>query len=69
MRLRPCWSCGSYHACFEGCKCAKCVDPEGYAQWRRDCPEQYNAWLERKSLDDHGWYCECPACVEWAKHN
>jgi hypothetical protein len=62
MRLRGCWSCGSHSDCFDGCECAKCVDPEDYEAWRCDCPEEYDAWLERQELDPDE-ECDCPSCV------
>lgn len=46
MRLEPCWSCGSTGPCIGDCECAKCVDPEGYAEWRRENPEDYQDWLD-----------------------
>ena len=50
--MKPCWSCGSYGECYSYCQCAKCVDPKGYAQWKEDNPEEYEAWLERQREDD-----------------
>jgi hypothetical protein len=45
--MKPCWSCGTTGPnCYPGCQCAKCVDPEGYEEWRRENPEDYEAWLE-----------------------
>jgi hypothetical protein len=48
----PCWSCGSTSDCYGGCECAKCVDPVGYAEWRRECPEEYDDWCERQREED-----------------
>ena len=51
MRLKPCWSCGAQdRACFAGCECEKCIDPEGYAHWRRENPEEYREWLESQRI-------------------
>jgi len=48
MPLIPCWSCGADNEpCFEDCLCAKCVDPDGYDEWRYDNPEEYQDWLDR----------------------
>jgi hypothetical protein len=52
MGFKPCWSYGSNAACYDGCECAKCVDPDGYARWRCECPEEYEDWLERQREDD-----------------
>lgn len=49
MKIAPCWSCGSDSDCYEGCSCAKCVDPEGYEMWRNQNPEQYDYWLEKQA--------------------
>jgi hypothetical protein len=52
-RLKPCWSCGAQdRPCDDGCECAKCVDPDGYAQWRCDDPEAYDAWLESQMWEE-----------------
>jgi len=50
--FKACWSCGSNSDCYEDCECAKCIDPEGYAQWRHDFPEEYEAWLEEQREGD-----------------
>lgn len=51
--MKACWSCGTETPwCESDCECAKCVDPEGYAQWKRECPEEYDDWLERQMDDD-----------------
>ena len=51
--FKPCWSCGAqYRTCFEGCQCEKCVDPEGYEQWKRAEPEEYEDWLESQREND-----------------
>ena len=58
-RLKPCWSCGAQdRACYPGCECAKCVDPEGYAQWRYECPDEYNDWLQDQFWEE-GDEVEC----------
>jgi hypothetical protein len=44
----PCWSCRSEAACYTGCVCAKCLDPESYEQWRVEAPDEYDAWIERQ---------------------
>ena len=47
--VRPCWSCGAQdEPCFDPCDCAKCVDPDGYAEWRENNPDEYEAWLDRQ---------------------
>jgi hypothetical protein len=46
MGFLPCWSCGSTGRCYSNCECAKCLDPEDYADWKRENPEQYKEWLE-----------------------
>jgi hypothetical protein len=46
-QLRPCWSCGAQDEdCYEDCDCAKCMDPEDYAEWKNYNPEEYEQWLE-----------------------
>ena len=51
--MKPCWSCGAQNEeCFEDCECAKCVDPEGYQDWKDDHPEEYEDWLDRNT---EGW--------------
>jgi hypothetical protein len=48
--LIACWSCGAKNEeCFDGCECAKCVDPEGYDEWRYNNPEEYEDWLDRNT--------------------
>lgn len=34
--------------CYDSCNCAKCIDPEGYEEWKNNNPEAYDAWLERQ---------------------
>ena len=46
MSFKPCWSCDSTSDCYSDCECAKCVDPEGYQEWKENCPEEYEGWLE-----------------------
>jgi len=47
--MKPCWSCGAQdEECFDGCRCAKCIDPQGYEEWRLNNPEEYEEWLERQ---------------------
>jgi len=44
-----CWSCGSEDAsCDDYCECARCVDPVGYEEWKNNCPDEYDAWLDRQ---------------------
>jgi len=44
--MKPCWSCGAQdRKCYENCDCAKCEDPEGYTDWKNQCPEEYDEWL------------------------
>lgn len=52
MSFKPCWSCGSDGECYEGCNCAKCVDPEGYEIWKYENPEAYQHWLDKQEVDD-----------------
>jgi hypothetical protein len=48
--MKPCWSCGAKNRpCFPDCECAKCVDPEGYEEWKRDFPEEYEDWLDENT--------------------
>lgn len=54
MRLKPCWDCGAQdRECFDGCVCAKCVDPEDYERWKTEEPEEYNEWLERERVTEY----------------
>lgn len=43
-----CDYCGSEDECYEWCGCSKCMDPEGYEEWKRENPESYDEWLEKK---------------------
>lgn len=61
MTFKGCWSCGAHGPCYSDCQCAKCVDPIGYARWRRDNPKDYADWLQEQHLG-HGEYCDCPSC-------
>ena len=49
--MKPCWSCGSHGPCVGDCDCAKCLDPDGYAEWRQNHPEEYEDWLEEQRDD------------------
>lgn len=61
--FRGCWSCGEHGPCDEAvCRCAKCVDPKGYAKWRKSNPEAYADWLGRQALESDD-DCDCPGCV------
>jgi hypothetical protein len=60
--LRGCWSCGAHGPCDDDCECAKCLDPDGYDDWRDTHPDQYAAWLARQELDDDD-ECDCPSCL------
>jgi hypothetical protein len=60
-RIRGCWSCGSHSRCYSDCECAKCVDPEGYREWRQESPEEYREWLDDQRLE-HDEECDCPSC-------
>ena len=52
-----CWSCGSTQPwCYEGCECAKCVDPGAYADWKNNCPDEYEAWIDRQLNGDEVAY-------------
>ena len=46
--IAPCKHCGSWDMCYEGCTCAKCIDPEGYQNWKEENPEQYEEWLNKE---------------------
>jgi hypothetical protein len=51
--MKPCWSCGAQNeSCFDGCECAKCVDPADYEEWKQNNPEEYEAWLDRNTEDE-----------------
>ena len=53
MIIKPCWSCGTTDAdCYSGCQCVKCLDPEGYKQWKLNRPDQYQRWLENNEVDE-----------------
>ena len=52
MGFKPCWICGSNEECYEDCSCAKCLNPEEYEEWKNNCPEQYEAWLDRQREND-----------------
>ncbi len=47
-----CDFCESYGPCIAGCECAKCVDPNGYQEWKETKPEEYNDWLAKKHAED-----------------
>lgn len=52
-----CWSCESTESyCYSDCECAKCVDPEAYEEWRRDNPEEYSSWVDRKRNEEDDEY-------------
>ncbi len=45
--MKPCWSCGVIDdTCFDFCKCAKCVNPEDYEEWKINNPSEYQRWLD-----------------------
>ncbi|MEK9207703.1 MAG: hypothetical protein AAB922_04425 [Patescibacteria group bacterium] len=50
--MKPCWDCGSTGKCYNFCGCAKCVDPEGYKEWRENNPDEYQDWLDEQREDD-----------------
>lgn len=50
--FKPCWSCGSTEECYDDCECAKCVDPDDYADWKNNCPEEYHEWLEEQRREN-----------------
>jgi len=60
--MRGCASCGAHGPCVTHCACQKCIDPDGYEQWRTEYPDQYQAWLDRQELRP-GEACDCPSCV------
>ncbi len=47
-----CDFCFSQGRCYSGCECAKCIDPESYDQWKRNCHEEYDQWLEQKREEE-----------------
>ena len=53
MSFKPCWSCESTSACYDGCECAKCIDPWGYDNWKYNNPDEYEAWKESQQEDDY----------------
>lgn len=51
--FKPCWSCGAqYRECYPECECAKCVDPQGYEEWRHERPDEYREWIESQQEYD-----------------
>lgn len=45
-----CDSCGVTGAdCTDGCKCAKCVDPDSYYEWKYSTA--YKKWLKKKATE------------------
>lgn len=50
--FRPCWSCGSSSACYPDCACAKCLDPDDYARWKDENPQEYEEWLHEQREPD-----------------
>lgn len=50
--MKPCRSCGERGPCSDDCGCAKCIDPEGYAEWIENDPEAYAAWVESQQEGD-----------------
>jgi hypothetical protein len=63
MPFHGCWSCGAHGPCDTVCDCAKCVDPDGYEEWKVNNPEEYDDWLSRQALD-HDEECDCPSCFD-----
>ncbi len=53
MRCNYCFSAG---ACYQGCDCAKCINPDSYNDWKQNDPEAYQAWkqgeIERYEWED-----------------
>ncbi len=47
-----CDYCGSDDECHEDCECAKCMNPEQYADWKENNPEEYSDWLEKKRNEE-----------------
>lgn len=52
-RFAPCRYCESRGPCYPGCDCAKCVDPDGYEDWKRENPDEYEEWKERQREEDY----------------
>lgn len=54
--MLPCRHCGAQNrSCYDGCRCAKCLDPVGYEAWKMEHPEEYDRYLG-EILDDEEWY-------------
>mgnify|MGYP001033117035 CR=1 FL=1 len=52
--MKPCRYCGAKdEPCYAGCECAKCMDPDGYEWWKRNCPWEYQEWLEEQKEEDY----------------
>ena len=47
-----CDYCGSNGECFDGCGCAKCTNPENYEDFKKNNPEEYEKWIEKKLESD-----------------
>ena len=47
-----CDYCGSKGKCYYWCKCSKCLDPEGYEDWKQNYPNEYEEWLNRKKQEE-----------------
>ena len=41
-----CQFCGSKGKCYEGCECSKCLDPEGYDDFKNS--DEYDDWIEHE---------------------
>ncbi len=55
FKMKPCWSCGARNRpCDRGCKCKKCVDPQGWEKWRKENPDEYYAYLATQAEDQEG---------------
>lgn len=54
-RIKPCWSCGSDSDCYSDCMCMKCMDPEGYEEWKNNNPERYERWLRKQEEKYEGY--------------
>lgn len=56
MVVLRCDYCGSEGECYDDCECSKCVDPEGYEEWKNENPDEYDAWIEKKLIEEEEGY-------------
>lgn len=56
LNFMQCDYCESYGDCYPDCECSKCIDPEGYEDWKENSPEEYEAWVEKKLREEDEEY-------------